>query len=122
MLSYTDPWAGRLSDSPLLDTVFYTTSVINTPSRPASDIDRAREKVTGIALRPIRREAAAVLEAIRLRDEAKRREILDTGRFHATDRPWIQRTSRRLSSMRNAKEPSRIRRRSLWSMRPTGSK
>jgi hypothetical protein len=92
MLSYTDPWAGRLSDSPLLDTIFYTTSVINTPSRLASDIDRAREKVTAIALRPIRREAAAVLEAIRLRDEAKRREILDTPGRSPCDRPPVDPT------------------------------
>ena len=76
----------------MLNTVLYTTSVINTPSRLASDISRARERLTGIALRPIRREAAAVLEAIRSRDEARRREILDTPGRSPCDRPAVDPT------------------------------
>lgn len=52
-------------------------AVINTPARVASDLSHARERLTGIAVRPIEREAHAVLEEIRLRDVARRREILN---------------------------------------------
>ena len=72
--------------------MFYTTSVINTPSRITSDLARVRERLTGIALRPIRREAKAALEAIRLRDEARRREILNTPGRSPRDRPPVDPT------------------------------
>jgi Cdc6-like AAA superfamily ATPase len=91
-LEHSDPWSEASPDTPLLDTVFYTTSVVNTPSRVASDLARARERLTGIALRPIRREARAALEAIRLRDEARRREILNTPGRSPEHRPPVDPT------------------------------
>jgi hypothetical protein len=75
--------------SPLPDTVFYTTEVVNTPARIASDLARAREKLTGLAVRPIEREASAVLEEIRVRDEARRREILHKPGCSPCDRPAV---------------------------------
>lgn len=91
-LSHSDPWLESSTDQPLLDTVFYTTTVINTPSRIASDLFHAREKLSAIALRLIRREAAAVLETIRVRDEARRREILETPGRSPCDRPQVDPT------------------------------
>jgi DNA transposition AAA+ family ATPase len=72
-----------------LDTLFYTTAVINTPSRVEHDIRQARERLLSIAMRPLRREAREVLEAIRLRDEARRREILNTPGRSPCDRPPV---------------------------------
>jgi DNA transposition AAA+ family ATPase len=72
-----------------LDTILYTAGVVNTPSRVASDLDRARERLTGIAARPIEREAHTVLETIRLRDEARRREILERPGCSLCDRPTM---------------------------------
>ena len=57
--------------SVVFDTVLYTAEVINTPSRVASDLSRARERLTGIAVRPIERKAEAVLEEIRLHAVAR---------------------------------------------------
>jgi hypothetical protein len=71
----------------MFDTVLYTAEVVNTPSRVALDLGRAREKLTGIAVRPIEREAHTVLETIRLRDEARRREILERPGCSPCDRP-----------------------------------
>ena len=73
----------------MFDTVMYTAEVVNTPSRIASELGRAREKLTGIAVRPIEREARTVLETIRLRDEARRREILDRPGCSPCDRPAV---------------------------------
>jgi hypothetical protein len=70
MIVQFDHWTAEAIDQLPVDTIFYTTSVINTPSRIESDIQTARETLMGIALRPLRREAAEVLEAICLRDEA----------------------------------------------------
>lgn len=71
------------------DTVLYTAEVVNTPSRVALDLGRARERLTGIAVRPIEREAHTVLEGIRLRDEALRREILERPGCSPRDRPAV---------------------------------
>jgi hypothetical protein len=45
--------------------------------------------LTGIATQPIEREANAVLEEIRVRDEARRREILDRPGCSPCDRPAV---------------------------------
>jgi hypothetical protein len=50
-----------------VDTLLYTTSVINTPSGVRNDINMARERVMNIVLNPIRSEASLVLEEIRLK-------------------------------------------------------
>src|ERR1700719_3888875 len=61
MIVKYDRWTAESIDQLPIDTVLYTTSVINTPSRVESDIRLARERLMGIAMRPLRREAAAVL-------------------------------------------------------------
>ena len=66
-----------MSDELPVDTLLYTTSVINTPSRVENDINMARERVMSIVLDPIRREALVVLEEIRLKDEKRRRDIMN---------------------------------------------
>jgi hypothetical protein len=70
----------------------YTTSVINTPSRVDSDIRLARERLMGIAMRPIRKEATEVLDAIRLRDEAERKEMMNRPGCSPCDRPPVDPT------------------------------
>ena len=72
-----DHWTSESSDQLSIDTVLYTTSVIYTPSRIESDIRLARERIMGIGMRPLRRKATAVLDDIRVRDEARRREHLE---------------------------------------------
>ncbi len=87
-----DRWTAEARDQLPIDTVLYTASVINTPSRIEADIRLARERLMGIALRPIRREATEVLDAIRLRDETKRREILNGLGCSPRDRPPVDPT------------------------------
>jgi DNA transposition AAA+ family ATPase len=89
LLLQVDPWLDPPLESPLPDTVFYTTEVVNTPARIGSDLARARENLTGLAVRPIEREASAVLEEIRVRDEARRREILNKPGCSPCDRPAV---------------------------------
>lgn len=89
LLLYVDPWPDPPLEAPLPNTIFYTTEVINTPSRIASDLARARERMAGIARRPLEREATAVLESIRVGDEARRREILDKPGCSPCDRPAV---------------------------------
>jgi DNA transposition AAA+ family ATPase len=89
LLIGVNPWLDPPLKPPLPDTIFYTTAVINTPARIASDLSHARERLTGIAVRPIEREAHAVLEEIRLRDEARRREIVEKPGCSPCDRPAV---------------------------------
>src|SRR5271170_2217825 len=84
-----DRWTSEVRDDIPVDTVLYTTSVINTPSRIASDISRARERVMSIVLDPLQREETAVLEEIRLRDEQRRREIMNKPGCSPCDRPAV---------------------------------
>ena len=72
-----DRWTSEVKDDMPVDTLLYTASVINTPSGVKSDINQARQRVMSIVLDPIRREASMVLEEIRLKDEKRRREIMD---------------------------------------------
>ena len=46
-----------MSDDLPVDTLLYTTSVVNTPSGVRNDISLARERVMSIVIDPIRREA-----------------------------------------------------------------
>ena len=57
MIVPIDRWTSESRDQHPIDTVLYTTSVINRPSRIESDIRMARERLMGIATRPLRREA-----------------------------------------------------------------
>jgi DNA transposition AAA+ family ATPase len=92
MIVKFDRWTSESSDELPIDTMLYTTSVINTPSRVESDIRLARERLMGIAMRPLRREAAAVLDEIRLRDEARRKELLNRPGCSPCDRPAVDPT------------------------------
>jgi hypothetical protein len=72
-----DAWTTEVKDNRPVDTVLYTTSVVNTPSRIDNDISAAKEKIRNILLSPIREEAKTVLDEIRIRDDKRRREILN---------------------------------------------
>jgi hypothetical protein len=87
-----DRWTSEVSDDLPVDTLLYTTSVINTPSGVRNDINMARERVMSIALNPIRREASVVLEEIRVKDEKRRREIMDKPGCSPCDRPAVDPT------------------------------
>ena len=87
-----DRWTSEVSDDLPVDTVLYITSVINTPSGVRNDINMARERVMSIVLNPIRREASAVLEEIRAKDEKRRREIMDKPGCSPCDRPAVDPT------------------------------
>ncbi len=84
-----DPWLDPPPESPGPDTVFYTTEVINTPGRIAADLVKARSKLTAIAIRPIEQEERVALEEIRVRDEARRREIMEKPGSSPCDRPAV---------------------------------
>jgi DNA transposition AAA+ family ATPase len=68
MIVERDRWTTESDDQLPIDTILYTTSVVNTPSRVESDIRMTCERLMGIALRPIRGKATETLDAIRLRD------------------------------------------------------
>jgi hypothetical protein len=87
-----DRWTSEVSDDLPVDTLLYTTSVINTPSGVRNDINMARERVMSIVLNPIRREASVVLEEIRVKDEKRRREIMDKPGCSPCDRPAVDPT------------------------------
>jgi AAA domain len=92
MIVQFDRWTSGSLDQLPIDTILYTTSVINTPSRVDSDIRLARERLMGIAMRPIRKEATEVLDAIRLRDEAERKETVNRPGCSPCDRPPVDPT------------------------------
>jgi DNA transposition AAA+ family ATPase len=92
MIVSFDRWTSQSRDQLPINTILYTTAVINTPSRISTDIGMARERLMGIAMNPIRLEAKEVLEAIRLRDEASRREILNRPGCSPCDRPPVDPT------------------------------
>jgi AAA domain-containing protein len=77
ILAQTDPWSAELEDAPLFDTVFYTPSVMNSPSRIDSELRNARETIAGLARRPLRRAAQASLAVLRARDDKHRKAELE---------------------------------------------
>jgi DNA transposition AAA+ family ATPase len=92
MIVSFDRWTSQARDQLPINTIFYTTAVINTPSRIGAEIGLAREKLMGIAMNPIRLEAKEVLDAIRIRDEAIRREILNRPGCSPCDPPPVDPT------------------------------
>jgi hypothetical protein len=92
MIVTFDRWTSQARDQLPINTIFYATAVINTPSRIGADIGLAREKLMGIARNPIRLEAKKVLDAIRIRDEANRREILNRPGCSPCDPPPVDPT------------------------------
>ncbi len=87
MIVPLDRWTAESRDQLPINTVFYTTSVVNTPSRVEGEIRLARERIMGIALRPLRREADEVLTKIRARDNTNRKQIMDKPGSSPRDRP-----------------------------------
>jgi hypothetical protein len=81
-----------VSDDLPVDTLLYTTAVINTSSGVRNDINMARERVMSIVLNPIRREASVVLEEIRVKDDKRRREIMEKPGCSPCDRPAVDPT------------------------------
>jgi hypothetical protein len=63
-----------------MDTIFYTASVINAPSRIETDIHLAHERLMGIALRPLRllTQIELVLEVNQLRSVST--EVVEAAR------------------------------------------
>jgi DNA transposition AAA+ family ATPase len=82
-----DRAAADCTDQPPLDTILYTTSVINTPSRVDSAIRLAREDLVATATRTLHHEAVAALHEIRLHEEAKRQQICNGTIFAIADQP-----------------------------------
>ena len=87
-----DRWTSETTDDLPVDTLLYTTSVVNTPSRISQDINMARERVMSIVLDPLRREGSAALDVIRIRDEKRRKELLETPGFSPRDWPSVDPT------------------------------
>ena len=92
MIISFDRWTSQSRDQLPIDTILYTTAVINTPSRIEIEIGMAREWIMSIALNPIRKEAKEVLDAIRIRDEAIRKEILNRPGCSPCDPPPVDPT------------------------------
>ena len=80
-----DPAIEETPLTPVLDTVFYTPLVMNSPSRVDTDIKRARETLAGMVRWPLRREAQAVLRDIRDRDDRCRAKNHDLPEARRTD-------------------------------------
>jgi len=72
--------------------VLYTTEVVNTPARVQSEIRTTRERLKEVALRPIREEASDTPDAIRVRDAAKRAEIMNKPGCSPCDPPPVDPT------------------------------
>jgi hypothetical protein len=75
-----------------IDTVLYTTEIVNTPARVQFEIRTTRERLKEVALRPIHQEATDTLDAIRLRDQARRAEILNKPDCSPCHRPAVDPT------------------------------
>jgi hypothetical protein len=91
-LKETDRWRTDPSESPPLDTVFYTPSVVNSPGRIEADINRSREKLKDLVRRPLRLEAAGKLESIRHRDKEHAESAAYSNDWFAGPIPKLQPT------------------------------
>jgi len=65
-------------DDSILNTVFYTPSVVNTPRTIDTDIHRSRANLTELAKRPLLRERTEQLDLIRRRDQEHQRKAFAT--------------------------------------------
>jgi AAA domain-containing protein len=63
--------------APTLNTVFYTPSVVNTPSSIDSGIRRTRERLRDLSIRPLRLEKSEQLSFIRERDHKQQTIFVD---------------------------------------------
>jgi DNA transposition AAA+ family ATPase len=91
-LREADRWRAAPAESPALDTVFYTPSVINSPGRIEADIHRYREQLKDLVRRPLRLEATEKLSAIRQRDDQHTKEAAYTEDWFAGPIPKLQPT------------------------------
>ena len=78
MLPRPGPLTDRGLDQEILDTVFCTPAVVNTPGSINAGLRQIRETLLGIAKHPVRTEARRVLDALRRRDQEWRRQREDT--------------------------------------------
>jgi DNA transposition AAA+ family ATPase len=72
----SDRWGSGPTEDPLLDTVFYTPSVVNAPNTIQADIRSCRDTLRDLAKRPLRQEKEGELDAIRRRDDEHQAKIL----------------------------------------------
>lgn len=72
----SDRWGAGPTEDPLLDTVFYSPSVVNAPNTIHSDIKQCRDTLRDLAKRPLWQERDERLDAIRRRDEEHQEKIL----------------------------------------------
>ena len=72
----SDRWGSGPTEDPLLDTVFYTPSVVNAPNTIQADIRSCRDTLRDLAKRPLRQEKELELDAIRRRDDEHQAKIL----------------------------------------------
>jgi hypothetical protein len=73
----SDLWGSGPTESPLLDTVFYSPDVVNAPGGIASCIRFLRDTLQDLAGRPLRVERQQQSELIRQRDRNHQRALLD---------------------------------------------
>jgi hypothetical protein len=99
-----DRWPDESSDSLVLDTAFYTPSIVNTPSGVASALKRACNRVNGIAKRSIHGEAREALDAIRLRDDRAREEFRSNPERDWTNPPALKPTYLEIHDLYDARE------------------
>lgn len=117
-----DRWSAEARDHYSIDTVLYTTSVINTPSRIESELRRAREVLLHIATRAVRTEARETLDALRIRDETWRKEHREEPTYVPAHPPPFTPTYFHAFEEYEARtKASRTQPRSSSSMRPIGS-
>jgi hypothetical protein len=72
----SDRWSSGATEDLLLDTVFYTPSVVNAPNTIQADIRHCRDTLRDLAKRPLRQEKEGKLDAIRRRDDEHQAKIL----------------------------------------------
>src|SRR5450631_1911649 len=72
----SDRWGSGPTEDPLLDTVFYTPSVVNAPNTIQADIRHCRDTLRDLAKRPLRQEKEGELDVIRRRDAEHQAKIL----------------------------------------------
>lgn len=72
----SDRWGSGPTESPMLDTVFYTPDVVNVPGSLSSGIRYCRDTLRDLARRPLRLEKEDQLDAIRRRDEEHQATLL----------------------------------------------
>lgn len=71
----SDRWHSGPTETPILDTVFYTPDVVNAPGNISSGIRYVRDTLQDLVRRPLRLEREQLLESIRRRDEEHRAEF-----------------------------------------------